>query len=462
MLEVSDVAKLTKRTVEAAPVRSTDYFIFDEDLPGFGLRITPKGVKSFMIQYRKDGRTRRVTFGRAGILNPQKARTQAMELLAAVRAGEDPAQALRDERGAPTVADLCDRFMREHVKDHCKPSTAAEYRRSVELFIKPRIGSQKVGSIDRSDVTDLHYSMKDTPYQATRTLGVLSKMFNLAEVWGLRPDGSTPCRHVKKFKETKRKRYLSEAELRALGEALDDHEPEFPSAVAALRLLILTGCRLGEILSLRWEHVELENGQLDLPDSKTGQKTIYLGTAAVAVLKAITPLADNPYVIVGGNAGDHLKDLQKPWRKIRASAGLQDVRIHDLRHTFGSAGVNDGMSLPIVGKLLGHTRPETTARYAHLADTALRLAAERISDTIGGAILNGRRNGSDWSELGAMLRAAREKAGLSLTDVARKVAVTEIDAAQIEKGCDMTLGLLQRYANALGSKVEIRLSDASS
>ena len=247
-----------------------------------------------------------------------------------------------------------------------------------------------------------------------------------------------------------------------MDEALDEHEAEFPSAVAALRLLILTGCRLGEILSLRWDHVDLENGQLDLPDSKTGEKTVYLGTAAVMVLKAIVPHSDNPYVIVGGKAGDHLKDLQKPWQQIRASAGLEDVRIHDLRHTFGSAGVNDGMSLPIVGKLLGHTRPETTARYAHLADTPLRLAAERISDAIGGAILNGRRNGSDWSELGAMLRAAREKAGLSLTDVARKVAVTEIDAAQIEKGCDMTLGLLQRYANALGSKVEIRLSDASS
>lgn len=217
----------------------------------------------------------------------------------------------------------------------------------------------------------------------------------------MRPDGSNPCRHVKKFKETKRKRYLSEAELRALGEALDD-------------------------------------------------------------LKAIVPLVDNPYVIVGGKAGDHLKDLQKPWRKIRASAGLEGVRIHDLRHTFGSAGVNDGMSLPIVGKLLGHTRPETTARYAHLANTPLRLAAERISDAIGGAILNGRHNGSDWSELSAAPRAAREDAGLSLGDVARKVAISEIDATQIEKGCDMTLGLLQRYANALGRKVEIRLSDASS
>ena len=247
-----------------------------------------------------------------------------------------------------------------------------------------------------------------------------------------------------------------------MGEALDDHEAEFPSAVAAVRLLILTGCRLGEILSLRWEHVDMENGQLDLPDSKTGEKTVYLGTAAVTALNAITPRSDNPHVIIGGKTGDHLKDLQKPWRKVRASAGLQDVRIHDLQHTFGSAGINDGMSLPIVGKLLRHTRPETTARYAHLADTPLRLAAERISDAIGGAILNGRRNGSDWSELGTRLRTAREEAGLSLTDVARKGAISEIDAAQIEKGCDMTLGILQRYANALGSKVEISLSDASS
>ena len=208
--------------------------------------------------------------------------------------------------------------------------------------------------------------------------------------------------------------------------------------------------------------MDLENGQLDLPDSKTGEKTVYLGTTAVTALNAIVPLADNPHVIVGSKAGDHLKDLQKPWRKIRASAGLEGVRIHDLRHTFGSAGVNDGMSLPIVGKLLGHTRPETTARYAHLADTPLRLAAERISDAIGGAILNGHRNGADWSELGAMLRAAREEAGLSLADVARKVAISEIDAAQIEKGCDMTLGLLHRYANALGRRVEIGLSDVSS
>ena len=228
------------------------------------------------------------------------------------------------------------RFLDEYVPAHCKPSTAEEYRRSVKLFIDPRIGSRRVPDIRRSDIAVLHHDLRDTPYQANRTLGILSKMFNLAELWDMRPDGSNPCRHVKRFKEEKRERFLSDAEYQRLGAALKEigaDGSETPSAIAAVRLLMLTGCRLSEIQKLRWEHVDLEAGELRLPDTKTGAKVVYLGDPAISVLRGINRQDGNPWAVAGRKPGSHLTDLQHPWRRIRARAGLDDVRIHDLRHT---------------------------------------------------------------------------------------------------------------------------------
>ena len=381
--------KLNKRMVDRAQARDKDYFLFDGELPGFGLRVTPAGVKSYMIQYRANGRTRRVTFGRHGVIGPQKARVEATKLLAAIRDGQNPAEVLRWERGAPTVADACERFMTEHVERHCKPSTQYEYRRSVDLFIKPVIGTMKVHAVTRSEISKLHHDLGKIPYQANRTLGVLSKLFNLTEIWGLRPDGSNPCRHVKRYKEEKRERFLTTEEIHRLGKVLDKTETELPSAVAAIRLLILTGCRLGEIQTLKWNFVDLDDGRLNLPDSKTGGKTIYLGQAAVDVLKAVERDPDNPYVIVGRKPGSHLTDLQRPWRRLRDRAELHNVRIHDLRHTFASSAIGLGQGLPMIGKLLGHSQIQTTARYAHLAADPVRAAAEQISQTIGAALVNG-------------------------------------------------------------------------
>ena len=182
--------------------------------------------------------------------------------------------------------------------------------------------------------------MRDTPYQANRTLGVLSKMFNLAELWDLRPDGSNPCRHVRRFREEKRERFLSDVEYQRLGEALKAIEvdgSETASAIAAVRLLMLTGCRLSEIQKLRWEHVDLGASELRLPDTKTGAKVVYLGDPAIAVLEQFDRRDGNPWVIAGRKPGNHLTDLQHPWRRIRARAGLDDVRIHDLRHTCASS-----------------------------------------------------------------------------------------------------------------------------
>ena len=210
-------------------------------------------------------------------------------------------------------------------------------------------------------------------------------MFNLAELWEFRPDVSNPCRHVKRFKEDKRERFLSDAEYRRLGSALREIEQEgseTAAAIAAIRLLMLTGCRLSEIQKLRWEHVDLEAGELRLPDTKTGAKLVHLGEPAIAVLRGIERQDDNPWVIAGRKVGSHLTDMQHPWRRIRARAGLDDVRIHDLRHSFASGGLLVGEGLPMIGKLLGHTQVQTTARYAHLANDPVKSAANRIASRI--------------------------------------------------------------------------------
>lgn len=379
--------KLTKRSVESMPVDAKDYIVFDDEVSGFGVRILPSGKKTYMVQYRAGGRTRRVAIGRHGTLTADEARRKAKELLGAVAKGDNPAEDISQHRGAPTVAAVCERFFQDHVLERCKASTQGEYRRSIDLFIKPALGTFKIVDVTRADVAQLHQSLRDKPYQANRTLGVLSKLFNLVEVWGLRPDGSNPCRHVRKFREQKRERFLSGGELQRLGEVLTACEQdgsETPYVVSAFRLLVLTGCRLSEIQTLKWEYVTA--AYLELPDTKTGARRIPLPPAAQAILQALPRERDNPYVIAGALPGHHVTDLQKPWRRIRARAGLDDVRIHDLRHTYASNAVMQGMSLPMVGKLLGHTQIQTTMRYAHLADDPVRQAAEQISGSLSAAI----------------------------------------------------------------------------
>ena len=214
----------------------------------------------------------------------------------------------------------------------------------------------------------------------------ITKMFSLAKVWGLRPDGSNPCRHVKRYKERNRERFLSPEETQRLGEVLREAEDEMPSAVAAFRLLLLTGCRLSEIQFLRWEYVK--DDYIELPDAKTGGRVVPLGPEARAILAGLSREHDNPWVISGRLPRSHITDLQKPWRRIRARAGLADVRIHDLRHSFASRALALGESLTMIGKLLGHTQVQTTARYAHLARDSMHTAASRITESIGGNLLD--------------------------------------------------------------------------
>ncbi len=388
------MAKLTKRTADLAMAGDKVTAIWDEELRGFGLRVYPNGRKVYVVKCRIKGQQRFITLGQHGPVTADQARTRAYNILSEAKNGRDPAKELDQARKAPTMKGLGERFLREHAAVRCKPSTQYEYKRSVELFIAPKLGTRKVTDIERRDIAELHHSFSHIPYQANRTLGVLSKMFSLAEVWGLRPDGSNPCLHVKKYSEQKRERFLSPEEFAALGKALREVEAdgsETQSAVDAIRLLMLTGCRLGEIMTLKWNYVDLKGRELRLPDSKTGAKIVHFGKTAADVLKGIEKLEDNPYVITGKKQGGRLTDLQHPWRRIRAKAGLDNVRIHDLRHSYASGALALGEGLPMIGKLLGHTQVQTTARYAHLANDPVKTAAGRVSDAIGAAMLGRRK-----------------------------------------------------------------------
>ncbi|MGZ2411751.1 integrase [Sphingomonas sp. F9_3S_D5_B_2] len=385
--------KLTKRCIEGLEPKPKDYFVWDDELQRFGVRVQPSGKKTFVVQYRVEKRSRRMSLGTFGVLTLDVARGKALRALAMVEAGDDPLDVRVKRQKAITVAELVTRFMAVHIdlNPNLKESTGREYRHALKRYILPALGRLKVTDVTRADVTALHLSMHDRPYQANRTLEVVSKMFNLAEDWGLRPEGTNPRKRVKKYPEKKRERFLSRAELQRVGQVLAEMEAErveMPSAIAAVRLLMLTGCRLNEVLRLKWKHVLVRDGELRLPDSKTGKKSVQLGDAALAVLRGIPPVPGNQWVITGRGDGAHLTDLQPFWQRVRARAGLNGVRIHDLRHTYASVAAGAGMSLSMIGRLLGHTQVQTTARYAHLAQGTVKDAANNISQLIAKSLVS--------------------------------------------------------------------------
>ena len=377
--------KLTKRTIDAIEPQATEFFLWDEGIPGFGLRVMPSGRKSFVVQFRAGRRARRMSLGPSTVLTCDQARTRAITIIAAVKNGEDPAADRAAKRNAATVNDLAERFDKEHIAVRLKASTAKEYRRNLKRFILPALGRLAVPEITRADVAKFHHDLRHIPYQANRCIEVVSKMFVLAEMWGLRPDGSNPRKHIRKYPEEKRERFLSAAELRRIGEVLREMESErieLSSAILAARLLILTGCRLGEIMTLKWDYVDFDERALRLPDSKTGKKVVHVGAPAVEYLHSAHRIDGNPWVITGTLPGKPLSDLQPFWQRVRARAGVKDVRIHDLRHTFASTAVASGQGLPMIGKLLGHTQVQTTARYAHLAADPVRSAADAVAQNL--------------------------------------------------------------------------------
>lgn len=382
--------KITKTAVDR--LQPGD-LLWDSEVAGFGCRCQTKG-KFYVLKSRDPGGKQRwITIGKHGDLAPDQARRQATKLRGEFAVGGDPA-AERDadkQAKATTVAPMIERFLAEHADAKRKSSTATEYRRLTVKHILPVIGDKPVSKVTRPDIARLHHEMRETPYLANRVLAVLSKFFNWAEANGYRSDGSNPCRHVGKFKEEKRERYLSEQELARVGGVLvaEAAAGTSPYIVAALRLLIFTGCRLREILTLRWQDVDAKNRVLRLPDSKTGAKVIQLNAPALEVLSSLPQVEGNPYVIVGEREGRHLINLEKPWYRIREVAGLNEVRLHDLRHSFASIAAGLGNSLVIIGGLLGHTQTQTTARYAHLSASPLQAANEAIGARLATAMAGG-------------------------------------------------------------------------
>lgn len=378
--------KLTKAIIADAVPADKEYILWDSEVRKFGLRVLTSGRKSFVYQYRIGRISKKLTIG-SGDLSLSLMRGLAQEAAGKVAAGVDPGKERDDLRNRVTMAELVERFDVAHITFHVKESTAREYRRAIQLYILPAFGTMHVADVTRGQIHAFHQKMKDKPTQANRTLEILSKMFNLAEEWEYRAPNTNPRKGIKKYPETKRERFFSAAELERVGEVLaemEDERIEMPSAIAAVRLLMFTGCRLNEIMTLGWRHVDLKAALLRLPDSKTGAKNVQLGGAAVAVLKSIPRVTDNPWVLTGKVEGGRLTDLQPFWQRVRLRAGLNDARIHDLRHTFASIAVADGMPLYSVGKLLGHASTQTTARYAHLGAGTMQAAADRVSSLIAG------------------------------------------------------------------------------
>jgi integrase len=403
--------KLAKRTVDALSPRQKQYVQYDTDLTGFGVAVYPSGIKSWICEYRPHGGGRgvakkRVTLGKTSQLTPDQARKAAADMLAAVRLGGDPALEKAERRASVTVGEMIDLFDAQYVGTMLKPGTAVSHRIALEELHRAH-GALKATALTRTQVATLHVRMADRPYAANRAAAVWSKAFAWAAARGLVPEGHNPVKGLKKYREQGRERFLTADELARLGAALAEgetvglpydvdetkpnakHAPKAdkrrvrldPYAVAAIRLLVLTGARLREILHAKWEQIDVGRGVIFLADSKTGKKPIYLSAAA-----HLPRLEANPHVIPGEKAGAPRSDLKKPWAAITHAAGLEGVRIHDLRHSFASFGAGASLGLPIIGKLLGHSQAATTHRYAHLDADPLRRAADTIGATISAAM----------------------------------------------------------------------------
>ena len=399
--------KLSKRaidTIAAGPLPALQY---DTELKGFGIRIGASGKLTWFIEYRPGAGGRRVAkkryyFG-SREFTPEQARQTAKELLAAVALGSDPMRERLRERQSLTFSEFAERYLAEEADAKLKPGTIANYRIAIRKHANPDLGRIKLDKISNADLARLHTKIgKTSTVNANRTMECISSIFRYAATCNIVPVGHNPTKGIRAFRENRRERFLSSEELARLGEAireaetvgtpyeLDETKPSAKHApkpesrgikmdaytAAAFRLLILTGARLREILNLRWDFVDFQRGLLLLPDSKTGRKAIVLNAPALAVLQKLEHAG--LYVIATGNPQRPKADLNRPWRTISKRSGLVGVRLHDLRHTHASVGAAAGLSLPIIGKLLGHTQASTTQRYAHLASDPLKEASAKI------------------------------------------------------------------------------------
>lgn len=373
-------AKLTKKTIDRAVYEGNKHGTawdvrWDSLIPGFGVRLYPSGRKAFILRYRAQGRKRLFTIGTYGPITLEQARTQAKQRIGEVVQGEDPVEQRRKARQGETVRDLCEAYCERHAS---RKRSGRDDQRRIAQHLLPAWANRKVDSMTRADVAALHSRIGERhPYEANRTVALLGKMFELARRWGFLPENAAnPARGIDKFKEQKRDRWVTPEELPRLATVI----AQYPNLYvrAALWLYLLTGVRREELLQARWDDVDFARWELRLGETKAG-RTHYVPLSAPArgLLQQLPREEGNPYVLPGTKRGSHLVNVSKPWKKIRKAAGVEDVRLHDLRRTVGSWLAQAGNSLPLIGRVLNHTDPKTTAIYARLGDDIPRQALEK-------------------------------------------------------------------------------------
>ncbi|MBN9344988.1 MAG: tyrosine-type recombinase/integrase [Devosia sp.] len=378
--------KLTKTVVDAAAPKEREYELRDTMVPGFLLKVTPAGRKIFMLQYQTNaGVRRKPAIGRFGELTVEIARKIAQDWLAEVRQGKDPGREKSAARAALTVKQLCERFISDHSKLHNKPSTVETNELNIKNHILPRIGRMKVPDVTRADISALMTAMADRPIIANRTLACLRKMFNLAEVWGLRPDASNPCRHVQKYPEKGSTRFITDDEMRKLYAYLnraDQDGLEHPFITLAIRLQFEFAARMSEVLSLEWKWIDLEQRRVTWPDSKTGGMTKPLSDEAHRLLKTAPRLEDSPFVCPSiFDPSKRMTDntYHHGWRRILERAGVPHVGTHGIRHRAATDIANSGIPLKVGMALTAHKTVAMFMRYIHNEDDPVRAAANLVA-----------------------------------------------------------------------------------
>jgi integrase len=400
---------LTDATIKRLPAPAgVNKIHYDAEVPGFGVRVTAAGNRSFILNYTtRGGRERRYTIGGCADWSTTEARTEARRLRHLIDQGGDPLADLEAERAAPTMAELADRFEAEHLPRK-RQSTAADYRRTLTNHIRPALGRMKVAAVTFADVDRLHRKItkSGSPYAANRCVAMLSKMFSLAQRWGMRD--TNPCKGIEKNIEYGRRRYLSAAELARLTAALAEHGDKQSANI--VRLLLLTGARRGEVLAARWADIDLGEGVWSKPASSTKQKEAHEAPLSAPARQLLSEIraeqggkrhALPEYVFPSHGESGHIVELKRAWRQLCKAAKIEGLRLHDLRHSFASQLASGGASLPLIGALLGHSNPKTTHRYAHLFDDPQRAAVERVGAILSAAgkpattpVLPHRRRGS--------------------------------------------------------------------
>lgn len=378
--------KLTKRFVESIkPPNEGEILVWDSEIRGFGVRVFPTGRKTYFVQYRNQlARTRRKKIGVHGIITAEQAREEAKKLLGDVAKGEDPSNKFQRSKIKPNMEALAHEYLELYAKNNKRAKSVRNDSHMIFEVILPKIGSRKLEEITSHDLQKLHRELGKTPYLANRVRSLLSKMFNLAKDWGWCENN--PAMSIEKYQEEKRDRWLNDEELNRLWEALDCHPQNLTAYV--FKFLLLTGARKGEVLNATWDQFDLAQGVWTKPSHLTKQKKkehLPLSEKALQVLQEIKNLntKNSPYIFPGRIEGKPLQEIKTFWKTVLKEAKLENVRIHDLRHTHASHLVSSGLSLSIVGKLLGHTQASTTQRYAHLADGPLRAAAEVFGKKVG-------------------------------------------------------------------------------